>query len=315
MKKIITLTLNPALDKSIAVPELVPEKKLRASAAKTEPGGGGINVSRALHKLGVESKAVYLSGGYTGKQFDTLLAAEGVAAVPQPIKNDTRENFVVLDEAARVQYRFGMQGPEVEADEWLDALQYISEQDDIAYIVASGSLPPGVPADVFGQLAVIAKQKKARLIVDTSGDALNYAVQKGVYLVKPNLGELAGLYGKEKLNSEEIVTAARNIIAKGGCEIMVISMGGEGAMLVTANEQFQVSPPKLEIHSTVGAGDSMVAGIIAALSNEWPLSDVLRYGVAAGSAATLNAGTELCKKEDTERLFAEMKEQPAGGTR
>ncbi|MBV9989105.1 MAG: 1-phosphofructokinase family hexose kinase [Chitinophagaceae bacterium] len=310
MKKIITLTLNPALDKSIAVPQLVPEKKLKASGAKTEPGGGGINVSRALHKLGVDSRAVYLSGGYTGKQFDTLLAAEGVAAVPLPIKNDMRENFVVLDEYSNAQYRFGMEGPQVEPDEWLDSLQYISEQDDIAYIVASGSLPPGVPADIFGQLAVIAKQKNARLVVDTSGDALKYAVQKGVFLVKPNLSELAGLYGKEKLGKEEIVTAARSMIRKSCCEIMVVSMGGDGAMLVTATEQFQVTPPKQKIQSTVGAGDSMVAGLVAALSKEWELEDVLRYGVAAGSAATLNAGTELCKKEDTERLFAEMK-QPA----
>ena len=309
MQKIITLTLNPALDKSISVPQLVPEKKLKASDAKTEPGGGGINVSRALHKLGGNSEAVYLSGGYTGKQFEKILASENIKSIALPIEGDTRENFIVLDSASHLQYRFGMEGPAVKENEWLQALQYISEQADIGYIIASGSLPPGVPADIFGRLAVLAKQKNARLVVDTSGEALQHAVQEGLFLIKPNLGELAGLYGKEKLATEEIVTAAKSIINKGGCEVMAISMGAEGAMLVTATEQLQLRPPKVTIQSTVGAGDSMVAGMMLALSKGWNWKEVLAYGVAAGTAATLNSGTELCKKEDTERLFAQLKQE------
>lgn len=307
--KIITLTFNPALDKSIAVPELVPEKKLRATDAKTEPGGGGVNVSRALHKLGVESEAVYLSGGYTGKEFDKLLAAEGVKTAPQPIAGETRENFVVVDASANKQYRFGMQGPDVSDDECRRAMEYVRGQSGMDYIVMSGSLPPGASPSLLGELAKLAREKNARLVVDTSGEALKAAVGEGVFLIKPNLGELAGLYGREKLNRDEILKAAREIIGKGGCELMAISMGADGAILVSATEEFTVKPPKVPTRSTVGAGDSMVAGMLAALSRNWSLPDVIRYGVAAGAAATMNAGTELCKKEDTDRLFAELKQQ------
>lgn len=306
MKRIITLTLNPALDKSIAVPQLVPEKKLRATDLKVEPGGGGINVSRAIHKLGGASEAIYLSGGYTGKQFEALMANEHIVSVALPMQGATRENFVVMDASANLQYRFGMPGPELSEQEWQQALEFIQKQNEVAYIVASGSLPPGVPTDFFGRLAVIAKQQNAKLIVDTSGEALQYAVKEGLYLIKPNLGELSNLYGKEKLAKEEILNAARSIIINGGCEVMVVSMGAEGAMLITVDKQWQVKPPDVTIHSTVGAGDSMVGAMVLALAKDWEMEAVLRYGVAAGTAATLNSGTELCKKEDTNRLFAEM---------
>jgi 6-phosphofructokinase 2 len=309
MQKIITLTLNPALDKSISVAQLVPEKKLKATNVKVEPGGGGINVSRAIQKLGGSSEAFYLCGGYTGRQFEALLTAENIVSVALPMRGATRENFVVVDAAANLQYRFGMDGPEVNEGEWQQVLTHIKTQSDIAYIVASGSLPPGIPPDIFRQLAMIAKTKNARLIVDTSGDALQQAVKEGVFLIKPNLGELSNLYGKEKLAKEEIIEAARSIISAGGCEVMAISMGADGAMLVTGDQQFQVRPPPVTIHSTVGAGDSMVGGMVLALSRNRPLEEVLRYGVAAGTAATLNSGTELCKKEDTERLFTEMKQR------
>lgn len=309
MANIITITFNPALDKSIAVPALVPEKKLKCSQAKIDPGGGGINVSRAIHKLGGNSEAVFLSGGYTGKQFEALLAMEKIVSMALPIGGDTRENFIVFDESANLQYRFGMDGPLVKEEEWAQILDHITKQEHINYLVASGSLPPGIPAEIFGQLAVIAKQKNARLVVDTSGTALQLAVKEGVFLCKPNLSELSSLYGKEKLALEEVGLAAKSIIANGGCEAMVISMGAEGAMLVTAAEQFQCKPPAVTIRSTVGAGDSMVAGITLALSNGLGYEDALRYGVAAGTAATLNAGTELCKKEDTERIFAQLKQK------
>lgn len=309
MKKIITLTLNPALDKSISVPQLVPDKKLQCSDAKVEPGGGGINVSRAIHKLGGESEAVFFSGGYTGKHFESLMVTENIESVVLPMKGDTRENFVVVDDATNLQYRFGMRGAELSTEEWQQALTYIKEQNEIGFIVASGSLPPGVPVDFFGKLAVIAKQKNAKLVVDTSGEALQHAVKEGLFLIKPNLGELSNLYGREKLAKEEILMAARSIIADGGCEVMVVSMGAEGAMLVTKDIQVQVKPPAVNRRSTVGAGDSMVGAMVLALSDNQSLTDVLCYGVAAGTAATMNPGTELCKKEDTERLFKELKQQ------
>ncbi len=309
MSQIITITLNPSLDKSIVVPQLVPEKKLRCTSAEVDPGGGGVNVSRALNKLGVKSSAVFLSGGYTGKKLEELLLDEGVQIMALPIKEATRENFVVFDEEKKLQYRFGMEGAAVTEAEWKAVLDYVSEQTDISYIVASGSLPPGVPVNFFGQLASIAKTIKAKLIVDTSGEALQYAAKEGLYMLKPNLNELSSLTGKDNLVDEEIVSAARTVIANGGCEIMVVSLGGEGAILVTAKEQYKVKPPKVTVMSTVGAGDSMVGGILYALSKGWHYNEVLKYGVAAGTAATLHSGTELCTKEDTDRIFAILKQE------
>lgn len=307
MPKIITITLNPSLDKSITVPQLVPEKKLRCSSSEVDPGGGGVNVSRALHKLGLNSLAVFLSGGYTGKKLEELLMNEEVDIIALPIKEATRENFIVFDEEKRLQYRFGMEGAAVTDTEWKAVLNYVSEQTEVSYIVASGSLPPGVPMNFFGQLAALAKKINAKLIVDTSGEALEFAAKEGLYMLKPNLNELSSLIGKTNLAETEIVSAARTVINSGGCEIMVVSLGGDGALLVTAEDQYKVKPPKVTVMSTVGAGDSMVGGILYALSKGCTYKEILMYGVAAGTAATLHPGTELCKKEDTERIFAMLK--------
>jgi 6-phosphofructokinase 2 len=308
MTKIISITLNPALDKSITVKSLVPEKKLKAENVKTEPGGGGVNVSRALHKLGLESEAFYLAGGYTGKQFTKLLSQEGVRVNPLEIKDDTRENFIVLDTDSGKQYRFGMEGPTVEESEWLQVLEKIKIEKDVHYIVASGSLPPGMTTDFFKQLAAIARDKKARLIVDTSGQALVDAVREGVFMIKPNLGELAALHGAtENLSYEDAIKAANKLIVANNCEMIAVSMGAKGALLISRNGQYHAKPPEVQVQSTVGAGDSMLAGLLFGLINGYSEVDMLRYGVAAGTAATLHPGTELCNKADTDRLFGLIK--------
>lgn len=197
MAKILTVTFSPAIDKSTSIKALVPEKKLRCSEPKFEPGGGGINVARAIHKLGGEARAIYLAGGYSGRFLDELMEAEGVETETVQTGSHTRENLIVFDHSSGQQYRFGMPGSNIAEQEWKALLQRI-ENADASYIVASGSLPPGVPADIFGQIAAIAKRKKACLVVDTSGEALKHAVDVGVYLLKPNLGELSFWWVKKK---------------------------------------------------------------------------------------------------------------------
>jgi 6-phosphofructokinase 2 len=309
MKRIITITMNPALDKSISVPKMEPEKKLVCSDAKVEPGGGGINVSRAIYHLGGTSEAIFLSGGYTGKHFESLMVEEMIHIHPIQIQGDLRENFVVFDRSESLQYRFGMQGPTVTESEWEQVLTKVVDLGEVDYIVMSGSLPPGVPAMFLTKLASISKQQYAKLIVDTSGEALLHAVKEGVYLIKPNLGELSKLSGNKINNKEEAEKFGKDIIMNGGCEIMVVSLGADGALLLTSSESIHIVPPKVQMKSTVGAGDSMVGAMVLSLSENKPLQDVIKYGVAAGTAATMNAGTELCKKEDVARIFEELKEQ------
>jgi 6-phosphofructokinase 2 len=166
-----------------------------------------------------------------------------------------------------------------------------------------------MPLDFFGRLAAIAKRKNAKLIVDTSGEPLKHAVAEGIYLCKPNLGELSSLSGKQRLEQDEIVPAARAIIAKGGCSVIAVSMGADGAFLVTADESIRVKTPKVTVHSTVGAGDSMVAGMVLGLSQHWSWKDILCYGVAAGTSATMNHGTGLCKIEEVTRIFEQLQQE------
>ncbi len=304
MYSIITITLNPAIDKSTIVETLLPEKKLRCSSPVFEPGGGGINVARAIKKLGGEATALYPAGGHSGRFFTELLAKENVSSLVTEINDHTRENLIVLESSTNRQYRFGMPGPAINEKEWLNLLNALEQAESPNYIVCSGSLPPGMPAEVLAKIGEIAAKKKARYIVDTSGEALKMAITAPVFLLKPNLGELSFLSGKAWIKPEDIATTARTLMQKSNCGIMLVSMGKDGAMLVTENEVQHIIPPAVPKKSTVGAGDSMVAGIVLALANNKSLLEAAQYGVACGTAATMNPGTELCRKQDADHLFS-----------
>lgn len=308
MTEILTITFNPCIDKSTSVEILKPEKKLRCAAPVFEPGGDGINVARGVKKLGGEALTIYSCGGYSGKFLNVLLERENISAITIETRQHTRENMIVLDNATNQQYRFGMPGPQIFEDEYEKCLETIGRNYS-SYIVASGSLPPGVPEDIFARISKIAKEQNRKLIVDSSGEALRLAIAEGVYLIKPNLGELSRLVGKDELETNEIEPAAKDLILRGNCEIVVVSMGALGAMLFTNNNTYKVEAPIVKRKTTVGAGDSMVAGIVYYISQKKNLEEALQYGVACGTAATLNTGTSLCKKEDVERLFTQVKNQ------
>ena len=309
MTKIITITFNPAIDKSTSIESLISEKKLKCTSPKFEPGGGGINVSRAIKKLGGESIAMYLAGGYTGRYFSELLTKEKIQTSVITCKNHTRENLIVFDDKSKLQYRFGMPGPIIYESEWKEVLNTIEKINGIEFIVASGSIPEGVPVDIFGRISRIAKNKKIKLIVDSSGEALKESVDEGLYMLKPNINELSFLIGTSELNIEDVEDAAKAIISKGKCSLMVISMGAAGAMLITEKESYKIVPPKVNTVSTVGAGDSMVAGIVQSLSIGRSIVESVKYGASCGTAATMNPGTELCHKEDVEKIYSQIKSE------
>jgi 6-phosphofructokinase 2 len=304
MYKIVTVTFNPCVDKSTSVPALVPEKKLRCTNPNFEPGGGGINVARAVKKLGGDALAIYPAGGYSGKFLNELLLREHITTCSVETKNHTRENLIVLDLCSNVQYRFGMPGPILLEIEWQQCLKIVEEQ-DAEYIVVSGSLPAGVPPDIIARIARIAKRDGRKLIVDTTGLPLKYALEEGVYMIKPNLGEL-GILQNMEVTIETAAMLAKEIVAKGQSKIVVVSLGAEGALLITENLSIRFMPPQVKKLSTVGAGDSMVAGIVYALSKRWSVTKAVQYGVACGTAATMNPGTELCHLHDVEGLFSSM---------
>ena len=304
MPAIVTVTFSPCIDKSTTVNRLVPDVKLKCAAPVLEPGGGGINVARAIKKLGGDALAIYPAGGYTGKFFTALLREEAISTMVIETSNETRENIIVLEESANRQYRLGMPGTMLTANEWPEILKKLEAVKEAEFIVASGSLPPGVPDDIFARIAAIARKNNAKLVADTTGKALQQAVDGGAFLIKPNLGELSVLLGKEYLQKEEIVDAARLLLKDSECQAVVVSMGGEGALLVTQNLATRFVPPAVERKSTVGAGDSMVAGIVFMLSKEADLAAAVKFGVACGTAATLQPGTELCRRADADAIHA-----------
>jgi 6-phosphofructokinase 2 len=299
---IITLTVNPSLDKSTQFTGLVAEQKIRCQTARYDAGGGGINVSKAISRLGGDSLCVFTSGGSPGIKLEELVKKEGIEIKTIPTENWTRENLVALDVTTNSQYRFCFPGTSISELEKETIIQTIRELKP-KYLVASGSLNEGLSADFYQQIADLAQASGTKLIVDTSGEALKKVLEKGVYLVKPNIGELAKLIGVERLETNEVEAAARKLIEKGSAEIVVVSIGAQGAVLVTATQTEFVAAPDVIKKSTVGAGDSMVGAMVWALSQNKSLKEVVQWGVACGSAATMNEGTQLFKLEDAKRLF------------
>jgi 6-phosphofructokinase 2 len=300
---ILTLTLNPALDISTTTEQVVPEHKLRCEPPRRDPGGGGINVARVVAALGGAAEAMFPAGGPTGKALVTLLRAQGLQARPVPIGGETRQSFTVHERIADgAEYRFVLPGPELAEVELEACFAAVAERArGAAFVVASGSLPPGVPPDVYARLRQ-ALPPGPQLVVDSSGPALRHA--RGAFLVKPSLRELQALAGRDLPDEESRAAAARALIADGMAEVVALSMGAGGAMLVTRDHHRAFPAIPVPVQSTVGAGDSMVAGMVLALERGEGLEAALRFGMAAGAAALLRPGTQLCRPEDVERLLA-----------
>jgi 6-phosphofructokinase 2 len=307
MKEIVAFTLNPAIDKSARIDHVVAERKLYCTDPRFEPGGGGVNVARAIKKLGGVSRLLYAAGGYTGSRLEELLEEEGIAQRRIPIAGMTRESLAVLEEATGLQYRFGMPGPILHPEEWQQCLNELTAiHPHPEYLVASGSLPPGVPTDLYARVARIGKDHGAKVIVDTSGDSLKQALKEGVFLIKPNIREFSEIIGKNVKEEVEIEAEAMEIVRKGWCEVLVISLGSAGALLVSEEITEHIRPPTVPIISKVGAGDSMVAGLVLRLAQGATLREAVYFGVVSGAAAVMTPGSELCRKEDADRLYKKI---------
>ena len=307
MKTIVSLAMNPSIDKSAGVDRVIVERKLYCKIPAYEPGGGGVNVSRAIKKLGGESKLLYPSGGIVGQLLNDLLEKEKIDHQPISIKGTIRENVIIFEESTGLQYRFGMPGPVLREEEWqkcLDELRDSKPKPD--YIVASGSLPSGVPADFYARVARLGNERGIKVIVDTPSENLKPVLQEGVYLIKPNMREFRELFNEEIKEEPYIKEKARAMVETGQSEVVVVSLGAAGVIVAVERTVGHIVPPTAPVISKVGAGDSMVAGIVLSLARGMPVYEAIRFGVAAGTAAVMTPGTELCRREDAERLYQEM---------
>lgn len=304
MNPIVTLTLNPSIDEASEAEVVRPIHKVRTSNERYDPGGGGINVSRVMRELGGPTFALYLAGGATGAVLDGLLAKAGVPGRRIAIQDNTRVSHTVFERTTGLEYRFVPEGPEVQASEWQDCLTALREI-ECDYLVASGSLPRGMPKDFYAQVASVARLNGTRFVLDTSGAALREALAGGgLHLVKPSLGEFEQLVGRELKEPAAQEAAALDFVRNGCAEFLAVTMGHEGALLAHAGGVFRLPALKVDVRSAVGAGDSFVAAVTLALARGAGIEEAFRWGVAAGTAAVLTPGTELCKRADVERLFA-----------
>jgi 6-phosphofructokinase 2 len=311
MTDIVTLTINPSIDVSTSVGKVIPVRKLRCSAAQRYPGGGGINVARVVTRLGADVKALYPTGGATGQLLRRLMDREGISSIAVSVSEETREDFTVFEETTRQQYRFVLPGPRLSEQEWVAALDVLASlKGQPGFVVASGSLPPGVPADFYKRAARIAKDCGAKLVLDTSGAPLQAALEEGVYLLKPNLHELTDLVGAPLENQDAWVKACRRIVQAARAEVVVLTLAEQGALLVTRERAWRAPPLPIEPVSAVGAGDSFLGAMVWSLACGHGMEEAFRYGMAAGSAALLTPGTELSRRDDIMRLHPQVTVTP-----
>lgn len=301
---IATLTLNPTIDVSFAVDSVFHTRKMRGHDERHAPGGGGINVARVFVRLGGNARCVYLSGGATGVALDGLLDLHQLVRSKIPIKGETRVSTTVFERESQREFRFVTDGPEVSADEWQQCLDQLALV-ECDYLVASGSLPRGVPADFYARAALQAKARGVRFVLDSSGHGLAQGLAAGnVFLVKPSIGELRALTGLPLESDQEIAEAAQAIVARGEAENVAVTMGRDGAMLVNASSSWRLAALQVQVASAVGAGDSFLAAMVHALASGRPIEDAFRFGIAAGTAAILTPGTGLAQPKDIQRLYS-----------
>ncbi|MFQ8431824.1 1-phosphofructokinase family hexose kinase [Amaricoccus sp. W119] len=306
MKPIVTLTLNPAIDGACEADEVRPTRKIRTKGDAYHPGGGGINVARVITELGGAVTAVYLAGGATGDVLDELMDAAGLAPRRVPIAGHTRISLTVFEQSSGQEYRFVPEGPEVSPGEWLACLETIDGL-DFDWLVISGSGPRGLPPDCFVTLTHRARDRGARVVLDSSGPALAASIEAGgLALIKPSVGELRALTGLKLEDRDEIAEVAREIVESGRSDLVAVTMGHEGALLASREENFFREAPDVPVRSATGAGDSFVGAMTLALAEGKGARTAFLIGMAAGSASVMHPGTELCRREDVERLHGAL---------
>jgi 6-phosphofructokinase 2 len=307
--QIVTLTLNPAVDMASTAAEVRPTHKIRTFDERLDPGGGGINVARVVHALGGDALALIMTGGVTGRLLEELLDEAGVRWQARPIRGRTRISLNVHDRESGLEYRFVPEGPKVEADEWqgfLDILRHVEAE----WIVASGSLPPGVPDDFYAHAAAIAGDRGQKFALDTSGAALRTGIGHGLELLKPSLREFECLIGRKLPDPQSQDDAVMSLIRSGAVKMVAVSLGREGAILGTCDGINRLPAVPVQARSAVGAGDSFLAGLVLGLARGMSQRDALAFAVAAGAAAVVTYGTAQVRPGDIDAFYRQARGEP-----
>jgi len=306
-RDILTLTLNPALDLSANVEQVVPGPKLRCSAPRFDPGGGGINVSRAIAVLGGTSRTIVAVGGAIGERLLAMLEDEGIMALPVRLAGETRQSLAITESETNRQYRFVFPGPAWGPKEDAAALNALSGQImPSGFVVVSGSMPVGVGSELLNDIKRQAAQVGAALVLDTSGDALKAALDPGpgpLALLRIDQSEAESIAGKDFATGSDLADFANTLLERGVAERIVLSLGDKGTVGVTRHEQTLCVPPRVAVESAVGAGDSLLAALVLRLSQGKNLAEAVAYGTAAAASAVATPATALCDRKTTDSHY------------
>lgn len=304
---IATVTLNPSLDKTVTVERLVVDEANRWTSSRLDPGGKGINVSRVIHELRGKTIAYGFIGGIDGEILRRLLQEQKVQFDFTPIKGEIRSNLIITNLDTRRQTRIDAPGPGVSKGE-LESLisKIIHMEPNPDFLVLAGSVPPGIPDNIYSRLIKTAKKQGIKTVLDSDEKWLKEGIKSKPTVIKPNVHEAEDLLGVKLKNEAAIVQAAKTLVNR-GIEVAAISRGPDGLIVASGNKVLKVIPPQVEVRSTVGAGDSTVAGLVLSLTRGDTIEEACRLAVAAGTAATLTQGTELCRRRDVEKLLPQVK--------
>lgn len=309
MTQILTITVNPALDLSTEAPAVLPDRKLRCTEPLVHPGGGGVNVSRAIANLGGQSRLMLAYGGPTGERLVALLREEGLAPETLGVSHDTRQSLSVRDAANGQQFRFMLPGPAwsvADCETARGTIMGAIEKD--ALVIPSGSLPPGMDVDFFLSMQSDIAAHGARMILDTSGPALRHAASRktGLYVLRMDLAEARDLSGAALAGVSDIADYAENLRLAGAARIVMIAAGAQGTVITTETGRSLTRPPVVAPLSRVGAGDSFIGAFALSLSRGDDPLTACAWGTAAAASAVTTEGTALCTRIDTERYLHQV---------
>jgi 6-phosphofructokinase 2 len=301
--RIVTLTVNPAVDLSAQATSVQAGHKIRTFDERYDPGGGGINVARVICELGGEAVALFASGGVTGRFVEEMLTEAKVPWQAVAVRGACRISVTVYDQSSGKEYRFVPQGPTLTASDCIEILKTLHHV-EADWVVASGSLAPGVPSDFYAKAAGIAASRGAKFALDTSGAALTASLGHGISLLKPSLSELEAIVGKKIGGLPGQMDQAKRLVQSGAAHMVALTLGGGGAIVATANQVLHLPAFPVSERTGVGAGDSFLAGLVFGLAGGRTLDNALKLAVACGAVAVQGNGTAQVRRAAVEALLA-----------
>lgn len=299
---IYTITLNPALDRTIWINRIREDVSNRILDEQSYAGGKSIDVSKVLKNFGVDNIALGFVGGFAGRELEGRLLNEGIQSDFVHVSGETRTNIIIHEKETNRQLAFNARGPVVQPHELMQLIEMVQNLKDPEIVAIGGSLPQGVNPEIYRKIITQVKRLKAKVVLDVDGSALKVGIQAQPDIIKPNIHELSELAGRDLKELDSIRDAAREI-QRSGINTVLVSMGARGILMVKDDLECLAVPPDVPVRNTIGAGDSAVAGFIFGMTKGKDPKRSLVYAATSGTATTLSLGTALCQKDDFERIL------------